>query len=101
MTKVDKAQERGAVGSPLDGGVGRPVPERAESLREMIARLERQQFDEWAKANGFGKSLATTWAWQAWQARGALQAKCRGVAHHGCNYLAACGGVCNKCGQSV
>ena len=26
---------------------------------------------------------------------------CRGVQHPNCEYLATCGSVCNKCGQSV
>lgn len=26
---------------------------------------------------------------------------CQGAAHAGCNYLATCGTVCNKCGQFV
>jgi hypothetical protein len=29
------------------------------------------------------------------------QHQCPGVQHAGCNYLAACGSVCNKCGQIV
>ncbi len=92
-------------------GLGVCHPERAESLREMIARLERQQFEEWAIRERyaerdhtglwfFGQHSGST-LWVAWQARGLMQVQCRGVAHHGCNYLAACGGVCNKCGQSV
>jgi hypothetical protein len=97
----DQTQPAGDFGSTV--GLGVTAPKRAESLREMIDRLERQQFEEWVKdylgplTTNFEKSAM----WAAWQGRGALQSKCRGVAHPGCNYLAACGGVCNKCGQSV
>jgi hypothetical protein len=36
---------------------------------------ERDNFESWAKANGFGKSLAASWAWDAWQARANLAPK--------------------------
>jgi len=31
----------------------------------------------------------------------ATENRCPGIQHAGCNYLAACGTVCNKCGQVV
>lgn len=36
---------------------------------------EREAFNTWAKANGYGQSQPATWAWEAWQARAALASK--------------------------
>ena len=74
------------------------------TLQDMIEAAERQAFETWQQTspdrlwNNGSAGLGAT-AWAAWQARGALQGKCRGVARDGCNYLAPCGGLCNKCGQ--
>lgn len=85
--------------------VGRPAPERA-GLAAMIATMERQAFEAWWDRWCAAQSATLTEydfkvAEAAWLARGAHQKPCRGVEHHGCNYLAPCGGVCNKCGQAT
>ena len=79
------------------------------TLQDMIDALEREGFEAWAVADtpfgtqrndeGFYVSSWLENAWAAWKARGRLQSKCRGVTRDGCNYLAACGGLCNKCGR--
>jgi len=98
-----------AVGTPVDQRVGRLEPERAGGLAALIADLERQQFDQWARDNtGDGKlfspgvSAATApFYFAIWRGGFSFQRPCRGVKHNGCEYLSPCGGVCNKCGQST
>ena len=76
------------------------------TLQEMIDALEREAFEKWGRSvgmeskseGGFDYPLGRA-LWQAWQARGAMQNPCRGVVRDGCNYLAACGALCNKCGE--
>lgn len=70
------------------------------AMQDMIDELERTEFQKFLDANGELTRLGVaSFAWCAWQARAAMMPKCRGVTHPGCNYLAACGSVCNKCGQ--
>ena len=75
------------------------------TLQEMIDTLERKEFEQWYATNAFNferdpiGSRDCGLQWAAWKARAALAPRCRGVKHSGCNYLAACGSVCNKCGQ--
>lgn len=96
-----------AVGAQVQRPVGRL--ERAGGLAALIADLERQQFDQWARDNtGDGKlfspgvSAATApFYFAIWRGGFSFQRPCRGVKHNGCEYLAPCGGVCNKCGQST
>ncbi len=83
------------------------------SLDGMIERIEReafekhaikdQHFGEWAMRSTGGEyeNEFVRTAWSSWQARAALASKCRGVAHQGCNYLAPCGSVCDKCGAKI
>lgn len=69
-------------------------------LQDMIDTLERKEFQKWLTANGELTRLGiATFAFEAWRARGAMQNKCRGVMRQGCNYTAACGSICNKCGE--
>lgn len=81
----------------------------------ILEQMEREAFEKWAldekrsdklpierhDSNGAYKDPRTYIAWYAWEARGKHIKPCRGIAHHGCDYLAACGSICNKCGQSV
>ena len=71
-------------------------------LQEMIDAAEKQAFNAWFQGEQ-GKEYygMYSFAKAAWQARAALAPKCRGVMHPGCNYSAACGTVCTKCGQMV
>ena len=87
------------------------------SLDGMIERMEREAFEAFVTAPPFECSvermtdlsawpgnyrpIAVQLAWEAWQARAALTSKCRGIAHPGCNYLAPCGAVCDKCGAKI
>lgn len=87
------------------------------SLDWMIERMEREAFEAFVTAPPFEYSTerrsnlsawplkyrlpAINFAWEAWQARSVLASKCRGVAHQGCNYLAPCGSVCDKCGAKT
>jgi hypothetical protein len=101
MNNDTKADATEPVGALLVRGVSQ--------LAQMLADLERAEFDKWlAQPVAAGEDpapwidgLAVDAAWQAWKARGALQRPCRGIPHRGCDYLAACGSVCNKCGQQV
>ncbi len=96
----------GALGS--NAGLGVTVPKR-DGFAALIADLERQQFDQWARDNtGDGKlfspgvsATSAPFYFAIWRGGFSFQRPCRGVTHAGCNYLAPCGGVCNKCGQSV
>lgn len=73
----------------------------------LIARMEREAFERWATGEGLDLnrhrhsylSTSTAWAWDAWRGRGAMRVPCRGVTRDGCNYLAPCGSICNKCGH--
>ena len=82
------------------------------SIDGMIEHMEREAFEREMGAafgprglrrNQFGgyEDSVTLIAWSSWQARAALASKCRGVAHPGCNYLAPCGAVCDKCGAKT
>lgn len=87
------------------------------NLAEIIERMERESFEKFVSAPPFEyrtermtelsawpgnyRVLAVQLAWEAWKARAAHQRPCRGVAHPCCDYLAACGSVCDKCGQQV
>ena len=89
-----------------------------EALQDMIEAAERSAFESWLGSFGraWQRYTMSMWAgssatmpyysdpwteaqWLGWNARAALAPKCRGVTHSGCKYLAACGSVCNKCGQ--
>ena len=100
--KVDSA-------SPLDITVS--------PFAEVIEGMEREAFEEFVAAPPFEyrtermtelsawpgnyRSIAVQLAWESWKARAAHQRPCRGKRHAGCDYLAACGSVCDKCGQIV
>ena len=74
------------------------------SLDGMIERMEREAFDKWARTETLLNRISNNeliFAWAAWRARAALASQCRGVAHPGCNYLAPCGSVCDKCGAKT
>jgi hypothetical protein len=98
--------------------LAKPVnnPAGAESglnggLAAMLKKMERDEFEKWCRENngvpvmlkGADQYIVPVvqGAWMAWKARGALRSQCRGVAHHGCDYLSPCGSVCNKCGQAT
>lgn len=76
-----------------------------EGLAVMLDQMEREAFEKWWQQEGtfcdnpFTSKKDT--ALECWRARGKLNKPCRGVAHPRCNYLAACGSICNKCGQAV
>lgn len=91
-----------------------------EGLAGMVERLERTEYEQWVirrqRMRGYGSELTDAefvmrdqrgeytasgfeMGWQAWKARSAWNRPCRGVTREGCNYLAACGSVCNKCGE--
>ena len=89
-----------------------------DALKGMAEAAEQAAFEGWLASLGrdadryvmsmwFGSSATmptyrdrwTEGQWTGWKARAALAPKCRGVKHSGCEYLAACGSVCNKCGQ--
>lgn len=90
-----------------DGPLKRPV----SHLAKLVADMERAEFEKWAKSapdvldvhmvNGVYSDDDTSRCWAGWQARAALVKPCRGIAHRGCNYLAVCGSICDKCGQAV
>lgn len=83
----------------------------------MIERMEREAFEDFMKSPPFEygaermtdlsawpgnyRAIAVQLAWGAWKARASLASQCRGVAHPGCNYLAPCGSVCDKCGAKT
>lgn len=77
----------------------------------MLKRMERDAFEKWCLKNNIDvrKQIDTDHymmnetraAWDAWHARGALQRPCRGVRHDGCDYMAPCGSVCDKCGKAT
>ena len=86
--------------------------EKAPSFHGMIESMEREAFERdmvaafgprGLRRNQFGgyEDSVTLIAWSSWQDRAALASKCRGVAHPGCNYLAPCGAVCDKCGAKT
>ncbi len=78
----------------LDGGLS--------ALTDVLADMERHAFEDWFRGEqGAPYESMYSFAWAAWQARAKHQSPCRGVKHAGCNYLAACGSICGKCGQSV
>ena len=82
-----------------------------------LERMEREAFEKFVVAPPFEystermtelsawpgnyRSIAVQLAWESWKARAAHQKHCRGVKHDGCDYLAPCGSVCDKCGQRV
>jgi hypothetical protein len=76
-----------------------------DELAVMLEKMEREAFEKWWRMEGtfcdnpFTSKKET--ALESWKARGVLNKPCRGVEHHGCNYLAPCGSICNKCGQAV
>jgi|JI10StandDraft_1071094.scaffolds.fasta_scaffold190221_2 hypothetical protein len=94
-----------------------PAPEVVIStvglnLKALIAAMEREAFEAWYGIaydtaslrpieDGCYTKRGAGMAWDAWQARAAHQRPCRGVAHAGCDYLSACGDICNKCGQAT
>lgn len=74
-------------------------------LEDMIQQAERKAFEQWYAENAFdyvrdpiGSKLCAD-QWAAWKARASMQSKCRGVARPGCDYLAPCGMVCDKCAR--
>ena len=87
------------------------------TLEQLAEDMERTAFEKFITAPPFEYSIermtylsawpgnyrvvAVQLAWEGWKARAAYQRPCRGVAHPGCDYLAPCGSVCNKCGQQV
>jgi hypothetical protein len=89
----------------------------SEYPQELIEAAEREAFEKafqevnaeclhlaepFDRYNGqYYRNTEVDIAWTMWQARAKLQQPCRGIAHPGCDYLAGCGTVCNKCGQSV
>ena len=78
--------------------------EKAPSFNGMIESMEREAFDKWARTETLLNRISNNeliFAWAAWRARAALASQCRGVAHPGCNYLAPCGSVCDKCGAKT
>ena len=104
---MDQSKTPGLVGS--SEGLGGTAPERASGLAAMIATLERQQFDQWARDNsGEGKlfspgvsAVSAPFYFAIWRGGFSFKRPCRGVEHRGCNYLAPCGGICDKCGQAT
>jgi len=66
----------------------------------MLEKMERDAFEKWWARQQKDPTKPIT-PRMAWDARAALQKPCRGVEHNGCNYLAPCGSICNKCGQAV
>lgn len=92
MEEVKKVEE-------LDGAVSR----LSDTLGAAIERVERDAFEAWAikkwGREAYRHVSGTCGEWDAWMARAAHQRQCRGVSHPGCNYLAPCGSVCDKCGQ--
>jgi hypothetical protein len=67
-------------------------------LLEEVARLRR----ELAAANDLALNRLNELIYKAHElAEAKARAICPGVQHAGCNYLAACNTVCNKCGQIV
>lgn len=109
MTMDEHSESKEALGPPVQRPVGRLVPER-ETLADLIARMEREAFDRWLRDNGHCENQIDDMLmplqrslnelmWSAWKGRGALRVPCRGVTRDGCNYLAPCGSICNKCGH--
>lgn len=69
-------------------------------LEDMVAAAELVEFNRWFQGyRATGYDSMYTFALAAWKARAAMTSKCRGVARTGCNYLAPCGMVCDKCGH--
>lgn len=71
------------------------------SLQDIIEQMERKAFAEWHERTHGKDAVVDPLSWAAWQGRAALVKVCRGVRHPGCEYLAVCGSICDKCGQSV
>lgn len=73
------------------------------SLDELIERTELEVFERWWKTDGIEMAdySEKSAARKGWLARSAHQRPCRGVAHPGCDYLAPCGSICDKCGLAV
>lgn len=69
-------------------------------LEDMLAEAELVAFNKWFQGEQ-GKEYdgMYTFALAAWNARAAKASKCRGVARSGCEYLAPCGMICDKCGS--
>ena len=87
-----------------------PVDVNVSRIVELIESMERDAFEHWMsdegeapkaveKKEGVYVLLQSQICWVAWKARAAHQRPCRGVSHRGCDYLAPCGSVCDKCGQ--
>lgn len=56
MTKVDKAQELGAVGSPLDGGV-RPPSAKARKLLQALEAMGHRSVRVWWQPLGMAMEM--------------------------------------------
>lgn len=74
------------------------------NLTKLLSTAELTEFEEWWNTTEVSwktspHAVPKIIAWEAWKARGSKMSKCRGVTHHGCDYLAVCGHTCNKCGQ--
>lgn len=80
------------------------MPSLYESLAMMVDIMEREAFEAWYSEETERQTFcgpARELTWHAWQARAAMNSMCRGVAHPGCNYLAPCGSICDKCGTKT
>lgn len=75
-------------------------PTLSAVLEDMLAEAELIAFNKWFLGEQ-GKEYdgMYTFAMAAWKARAATASKCRGVARPGCDYLAPCGMICDKCGH--
>ena len=77
----------------------------------LIEQMEREAFEKWARPDsvqmhrhpetGEYTERGMCAAWEGWKARAQRQRPCRGVTHPGCDYLAPCGSICDKCGQQT
>jgi hypothetical protein len=80
----------------LSEGLG-PLPDTAYVLAREGTGYEPEYLLSEA---GYSDDQMRAYALDAVQrAVAAMMSRCQGKKHDGCNYLAHCGMVCNKCGQ--
>jgi hypothetical protein len=77
-----------------------------EQLGPLVNRAlfadECQRLAEWALIGPVQRAALESFAERLLAAeRERWKSRCAGKSHYGCQYLATCGSVCNKCGTAV
>lgn len=78
----------------------------SSALQQMIKYAQIEAFNNWAEKNTdlVPKGTNATNSpilFRIWCGGQEHRPPCRGVQHPGCNYLAPCGSICDKCGAST